>query len=214
MKIDERTGRPFRLCRTCRAGACLDGEAGDWAEAMGGFQPIKVGGGDPLLGVCGHVADECVAAEGVEFAEDVVEQVDRGGFGGGFEQAALREFEGERDRALLAFAGEIGGGFAVDAQRDVIAVGADHRLAGASFAFAGVNDRLVEIGSAGRDIIEREGFVFAADGGLCFGSEGVELRDHLRAGADDLAAVFDEDLIVGEDFFFAAVAFAQEQVFG
>jgi len=93
-------------------------------------------------------------------------------------------------------------------------VGADHRLAGASFAFTGVDDGLVEIGSAGREVIERERFVFAADGGLCFGSEGVELRDHLRAGADDLAAVFGEDLIVGEDFFFATVAFAQQQVFG
>ena len=76
-------------------------------------------------------------------------------------------------------------------------MGADHRLAGAPFAFAGVDDGLVEVGSAGRDVIEREGFVFAADGGLCFGSEGVELRDHLRAGADDLAAVFSEDLVVG-----------------
>lgn len=88
-------------------------------------------------------------------------------------------------------------------------MGADHRLAGTSFAFAGVDDRLMEVGSAGRNVIKREGFVFAADGGLCFGGEGVELRDHLRAGADDLAAVFNEDLIVGEDFFFAAVAFAQ-----
>lgn len=43
-----------------------------------------MGGGDPLLGVCGHVADERVAADRVEFAEDVVEQVDRGGFAGGF----------------------------------------------------------------------------------------------------------------------------------
>jgi len=171
-------------------------------------------GGDPLLGVCGHVADERIAANGVEFAEDVVEQVDRGRFAGGFEQAALCEFEGERDGALLAFAGEIGGRFAVDAQRDVIAVGSDHRLAGASFAFAGVDDGLVEVGSAGRYVIEREGFVFAADGRLRFGGEGVELRDHLRTGADDLAAVFGENLIVREDFFFAPVPFAQQQVFG
>ena len=120
------------------------------------------------------------------------------------------EFEGERDGALLTFAREIGGRFAIDAQRDVITVGADHRLAGAPFAFTGVDDRLVEIGSACGDVIERERFVFAADGGLCFGGEWVELRDHLRTSADDLAAVFDEDLIVREDFFIAAVAFAQE----
>ncbi len=207
-------GRPFPLCGAWRAGAGLDGEAGDWAEALGGFQPIKVGGGDPLLGVCGHVGDERVAADGIEFAKDVVEQVNRCGLAGGFEQSALCEFEGERDRALLAFAGEIGGRFAVDAQRDVIAVGADHRLAGAPFAFTGVDDGLVEVGSAGGDVIERERFVFATDGGLCFGGEGVELCNHLRTSADDLAAVFDEDLIVGEDFFFAAVAFAQQQVFG
>lgn len=109
-------GRPFPLYRACRAGAGLDGEAGDWAEALGGFQPIEVGGGDPLLRVRRHVADERVAADGVEFAEDVVEQVNGCGFAGGFEQAALCEFEGERDRSLLAFAGEIGGRFAVDAQ--------------------------------------------------------------------------------------------------
>ncbi len=83
-------------------------------------------------------------------------------------------------------------------------------MAGASFAFAGVDDRLVEVGSACGDVIECEGFVFAADGRLCFGGEGVELRDHLRTSADDLAAVLSEDLIVGEDFFFATVAFAQQ----
>ena len=73
-------------------------------------------GGDPLLGICGHVADERVAADRIEFAEDVVEQVNGCGLAGGFEQSALCEFEGERDGALLAFAGEIGGRFAVDAQ--------------------------------------------------------------------------------------------------
>jgi hypothetical protein len=33
----KRRGRPFPLCGAWRAGAGLDGEAGDWAEAMGGF---------------------------------------------------------------------------------------------------------------------------------------------------------------------------------
>ena len=173
-----------------------------------------MGGGDPFLGVCGHVADQCVAACGVEFAEDVVEQVDRGGFAGGFKQAALSELEGEGDRALLPFAAEVGGWFAIDAQRDVITVGPDHRLAGAPLALAGVDDRLVEVGSAGRNVIERERFVFAADGCLCFGGVGVELRDHLCAGFDELATVFGEDMVVGKNFFISVEPLAQQQIFG
>lgn len=64
--------RPFPLCRVWRAGAGLDGELLNCAEALGGFQPIEVGGGDPLLCVRRHVADERVAADGIEFAKDVV----------------------------------------------------------------------------------------------------------------------------------------------
>ena len=95
-----------------------------------------MGGGDPLLGHRGQMTHERIAATGIEFAKDVVHQIDRHFSTASFEQLALGEFQSQCEGALLAFAGIVGGGHAVDSEVDFIAVGTDDGLAQAGFAFA------------------------------------------------------------------------------
>ena len=100
-------------------------QPGDFSQLRRFLEPVEVGGGDPLLGERRKVAHQGVASAGVEFAEDVVHQVDREFSAALLQQFSLGEFQGEGERALLAFAGEIRGGHAVEAEIEVVAVRAD-----------------------------------------------------------------------------------------
>ena len=155
---------------------------------------------------------EGVAAAGVELAENVVHEVERGLAAAGFEELALGELEGEGEGALLTFAGEIGDGEAVQAEVELVAVRADDGLAEAGFALAGEQDGFPQIRAAGREVVEGERLVTAADGALGLGGEGSEPGDEAGAGIHEDGAVLDEDFLVEKDFRIAGAAFLEEEI--
>ena len=69
-------------------------------------EPVQSGGGHELLRVGGQRGEQGIAAVGVEFAENVVQQQQRRLFPDRFEQIGLREFERQRQGALLALRAE------------------------------------------------------------------------------------------------------------
>ena len=86
------------------------------------IQPAEVGRGDQFLAAGGERGEEGVAAVGIKFAEDVVEQQDRRLLAGFAQEGGLGEFEGEGDGALLAFRGELPGRPIVEQQLKIVAV--------------------------------------------------------------------------------------------
>lgn len=71
--------------------------------------PRERGRGNPFLSTDGQIVHEGVPSAGIEFAEDVVHQIDGHSASKLLKQFALGEFQGEGERALLAFTGEIPG---------------------------------------------------------------------------------------------------------
>ena len=174
---------------------------------------MGVGGGDPFLGVSRQEGEQGVAAIDIEFPEDIVEEVDGRRGRKGSEEFALSEFEREREGSLLAFAGEIGGGHAMDEEGEVIAVRADDGLAEAEFFGASEVDRCAEVGVTGRRVGKSEGFVTTADVCVCLGREGSDGRERLGAAVHDGLAVFDEDGLVGKDFGERWVGVFEQEIF-
>ncbi len=129
------------------------------------------------------------------------------------EEVALGEFEGEGDGSLLAFAGVFVGGHSVEADGEVVAMGADDGLAGGGFAGAGLEDGIFHAGAGCGEVGEGEGFVFCGDVDLCGGDERGELVDEFLAVLGDEGSVFDEDVFVGEEFGEAEFWFFEEEVF-
>ena len=64
-------------------------------------QPIEVGGSNEFLRGCGKIGEQRIATAWVEFAEDVVNQDDRGGAALVLKHPGLRQLQRQRDRALL-----------------------------------------------------------------------------------------------------------------
>lgn len=158
--------------------------------------------------------EEGVAAGGVELAENIVQEIDRPFITAGMEEGALGELEGEGDRALLAFAGEVRGGHAVQADRDVIAMRADDGLAGGDFPIPCLEDGIRERRSGGGEVGEGEGLGAGGDcelGGRCERGEG---GDEIGAAFGDEGAVLDENFLIGSEFGGADGWLPEKEIFG
>ena len=170
---------------------------GVWLER--GIGPEEVGGGDEFLGVCGECGEEGVAAAGVEFAEDVVEEEDGVAAGEGAEDGGLGEFEGEGDGALLAFAAEAVGWAGVDGEGEVVAVGACGGDAAAEFFVAETFELGWQIGFRAWEGSDGEEFGGRADGGVGGGGFRGEGGEELGAEGGEDGGGVGEDAGVGVD---------------
>jgi hypothetical protein len=119
--------------------------------------PVQEGRGDDGLRGGGEGFEEAVAARGVEFAKNVIEQEHGGLTVEGFEVARLGDFEGEGDAALLTLGSEGGGFQAVEGNFQVVAVGASDGLAKSLLLPAGGDETFGEGTIASGVVGEREG---------------------------------------------------------
>src|SRR6185503_5318211 len=116
-----------------------DGGEADFVGVAGGEEGWgeggAAGGGEPDLIEAGDAFEDGGAAALVELGDDVVKEED-GRVVGVVEEAGFGEAQGEGGGADLGAGAEGGGGGAVEADRDVIAVGTDEGEAGGGVAAA------------------------------------------------------------------------------
>ena len=127
-----------------------------------------------------------MAAGGVEFAHDVVDQQNGWGAVGGGEVLGLGEFEGDGEGAFLAFAGEIGGGFVVELEAQFIAVRAEEGGAKGALSVA----HAMEFG----------GEVFF-DAGLVFDAKFFAIGGDAGVGGGDARAEFGQERAAAGHYF-------------
>ena len=136
--------------------------------------------------------EEAAAAFDVEFAHDVVDEEDGRGAVDAGKEFGLGHFEGDGEGALLAFAAELGGGFFVLQELEVVAMGADEGGAEAAFAGAGLGEFDGEIVYDAGQIIKAEVLGIVGNAAVGEAGEGGEFGDEFAAGADEVVAEFDE----------------------
>ena len=164
------------------------------------------------MGIGGQGAEETPAAFGVEFAEDIVEQVNRRGAAPGADEGGLREAQGEGEGALLAFTGEGGGGGAVQFERNIVAVRTDDSLPQASFFRGAGGQGRGEIVAAGALVAQRGGFAARADGAHVEIDEGRQFRAELAADLREVSASGEERSVIGGEFASAVRSFFEQEI--
>ena len=176
------------------------------------FEPLPTRGGEDALGVGGQRGEQAPSAVVVEFAEDVVEEVDRRRPAAGADEFRLGEAQGQGHRALLAFAGECPRCCAVEFERDIVAMRTDHGLAQSPFFLRGRRQGPRKIVAPGASVAQRHAFPARADGVDVAFNERIEFA--AQPGAD-LRQVFpggDQGSVVGRDFAAAVRTFLEQEI--
>jgi histidyl-tRNA synthetase len=164
------------------------------------------------LGVGRQRVQQVASAFGVEFPENVVEQVDGRRPAAGADEGGLREAESEGDGALLALAGEGGSGGAVEFEGEVVAVRTDHRLPQAPLLGGAGGEGGCEVVAAGAFVAQAGHFAARADGGHLRGDEGGERGAKFPAGAAEVCAGGEERSVVGGEFASAVRTLLEQEI--
>lgn len=178
------------------------------------FLPVEVGGGDEFLSLLGEAVHEGAAAVGIEFSENVIDEIDRTGFLALEKELALAEFEGESEGSLLAFAAEIAGPGLADFQDEVVAMRAGEGDAATGFAVGDFGEGFFEIALALVAVGEGNFLGAGADFGVVIGDEGGEGFAEFGAPGGQFGSVLDEEAGVGPNLGGGGGAIFQELVPG
>ena len=176
------------------------------------LEPLPCGGGEDALRIRGKRGEQAPSALGVEFTEDVVEQVDRRGAAARADQFGLGEPQGQRERALLALAGERRGGGSVQFEENVIAVRTDHGLAQASLFHGACLQRGREVLPSGTLIAQTAGFATRADGRHMPGHQGRQFGAEFLPRAAEVLSGGKKRSVVSRDFASAVRTLFEEEV--
>src|SRR5205085_12518670 len=143
--------------------------------------------------------EQGVTTNRIEFTENIVDQKQRRGLLFQREQLRLRDFQGKRDRPLLAFGCKQRRFFSLDQQFDVVPMRTDDGLTQTQFPRMRTGEVPREILGVPRRESKLEIFFDSADELMRFGSERREPFGQSRPHLAQLRAMLDERLIVGRD---------------
>jgi hypothetical protein len=176
------------------------------------FEPLPRGGGEDTLGIRGERGEQATAPLGVEFAENVVEQIERRGTAPRADQFGLREAEGEGERALLTLAGEGRGSGAVQFEEDVVAVRTDYGLAQASFFVGAPRQRGGEVVPSGTFVVQSAGFAARTDRSHVLGDKRRQFGAKFPPHAAEVLSGGKQRSVVSGNFASAMRAFFEQEV--
>src|SRR5438105_379446 len=156
--------------------------------------------------------EQGVTTNRIEFAENIVEQKQRRRLLFQREQLRLRDFQGERDRPLLAFGCKLRRFFSLDQQFDVVPMRTDDGLTQTQLPRMRTGEVPREILGVPRRESKLEIFFDSADELMRFGSERRESFHQSRPYLAQLRAMLDERLIVGRELARTRLRGLQERV--
>ncbi len=161
-------------------------------------RPVFLGGGheDLAAGLARlfEQRQESAAPVHVQFAHHVVNQQNRRRTLEAGQKFRLRHFQRNRQRALLAFAAELRGGFSIEQQLQIVAVRPDQRGAIGPFPVAGLRQFHGEILFHARLVFNAQFLRVVGNAPVRQPRQRGEFRRQLAAGADEFVTELHEFL--------------------
>ena len=176
------------------------------------FEPLPRGGGEDALGIRRERGEQAPAPLGVEFAENVVEQIERRRTAPRANEFGLREAQGEGERALLPLAGEGRGSGAVQFEEDIVAVRTDYGLAQAPFFLGAPRQRSGQVVPSGTLVVQSAGFAARTNRSHVLGDKRRQFGAKFPPHAAEVLSGGEERSVVSGNFASAVRAFFEQEV--